>query len=126
MENTETDIEKLKKEIDDLKMENYILKKKLYSIKAIITDDAEIKLKGNETTIEEFKKLMQKYRATLLIDMDISFRSLNCLKRHAGIITLGDLLQYSKSDLLNIKNFGRKCLKETEEALATYGLELKK
>ncbi len=126
MENTETDIEKLKKEIDDLKKENYLLKKKLYSIKAIITDDAEIQLKGNETTTEEFKQLMLKYLATLLIDMDISVRSLNCLIKDAGIKTLGDLLQYSKSDLLNLKNFGRKCLKETEEALATYGLELKK
>nr|YP_010231222.1 RNA polymerase alpha subunit [Nephroselmis pyriformis]QSV37291.1 RNA polymerase alpha subunit [Nephroselmis pyriformis] len=45
-------------------------------------------------------------------------RPFNCLKR-AQIYTIADLLQYSREDLLKIKNFGNKSANEVVEALET-------
>ena len=47
------------------------------------------------------------------------------LKR-AGINTLGDLLQRTEEEVVNVKNFGRKSLDEVKEKLATLGLELRR
>jgi DNA-directed RNA polymerase subunit alpha len=49
-------------------------------------------------------------------DLDLSARSYNALKR-AQIHLIGDLLKYSLNDLLKIKSFGQKSLKEVSEAL---------
>lgn len=57
-------------------------------------------------------------------ELELSVRSENCLLR-AGIKTIGDLVSYSKEDLLGVKNLGRVSLKEIEEKLAAWGLELR-
>jgi len=57
-----------------------------------------------------------------LIDMDLSVRALNCLKS-ADIETMGDLVAIHKSDLLKLRNFGRKSLTELEELVKSRGLE---
>lgn len=57
-------------------------------------------------------------------ELDLSVRASNCL-RAANITTIGQLVEYSKQDLLNIKNFGRKSLNEIIESLKVYGLTLK-
>ena len=44
----------------------------------------------------------------------LSVRSLNCLK-HAEVFTLGELVSFSKNDLLKFRNFGKKSLTELEE-----------
>ena len=43
--------------------------------------------------------------------MDLSVRALNCLKA-ADVETLGDLVQFNKTDLLKFRNFGKKSLTE--------------
>ena len=53
--------------------------------------------------------------------MNLSVRAINCLKA-AAIDTLGDLVQYSKADLLKFRNFGKKSLTELEEMLANFEL----
>jgi DNA-directed RNA polymerase subunit alpha len=47
------------------------------------------------------------------------------LKR-AGINTVGDLLQRTEDEVVNVKNFGRKSLDEVKEKLAALGLELRR
>jgi DNA-directed RNA polymerase subunit alpha len=56
--------------------------------------------------------------------LELSVRSLNCLKR-AGIQTIGELLQYSVEDVMKLKNFGQKSLDEIVEKLAGRGLSLR-
>ena len=58
-------------------------------------------------------------------ELDLSVRPYNCLKR-AGINTLGDLLQKTEDEVVNVKNFGRKSLDEVKEKLAGLGLELRR
>lgn len=67
------------------------------------------KLKALETTIEE---------------LDFSVRAYNCLKR-AGIHTLQDLVNKSESDMMKIRNLGKKSLKEVLEKIKELGLVLR-
>lgn len=53
--------------------------------------------------------------------LDLSARTLNCLKR-AGIHRVGEVLEMPKRDLLRIRNFGQKSLDELYERLEEKGL----
>jgi DNA-directed RNA polymerase subunit alpha len=57
-------------------------------------------------------------------EMDLSVRSYNCLKRE-GIGTVGDLIQRTEQDLLDIRNFGQKSIDEVKAKLAEMGLGLR-
>jgi DNA-directed RNA polymerase subunit alpha len=57
-------------------------------------------------------------------DLDLSERPRNCLKR-AQINTIGELVQKSEDDLLNITNFGQKSLDEVKAKLDERGLTLR-
>ena len=57
-------------------------------------------------------------------DMDLTVRSYNCLKRE-GITTVGELVQKSEEDLLEIRNFGQKSIDEVKAKLEEMGLGLK-
>ena len=57
-------------------------------------------------------------------DLDLTQRSYNCLKRE-GIHTIGELVDRSERDLLNIRNFGQKSIDEVKDKLNTLGLSLK-
>jgi DNA-directed RNA polymerase subunit alpha len=56
-------------------------------------------------------------------DMDLSVRSYNCLKRE-GVATVGELVQKTEQDLLDIRNFGSKSIDEVKQKLAEMGLSL--
>ena len=56
-----------------------------------------------------------------LVDMDLSVRALNCLKA-AEVDTLGELVSFTKSDLMKFRNFGKKSLTELEELVHAKGL----
>lgn len=58
-------------------------------------------------------------------ELDFSVRTYNCLKK-ANILTIGELVQHSEQDLMNIRNFGKKSLTEVREKLAQLGLSLKR
>ena len=64
---------------------------------------------------EELLKMRQQLK-TKLSDLDLSVRALNCLKT-AEVETLGDLVKYTKNDLLKFRNFGKKSLTELDELL---------
>ena len=53
---------------------------------------------------------------TKVIDLNLTVRSLNCLKA-ADIETLGDLIRYNKTDLLKFRNFGKKSMTELDDLL---------
>jgi len=57
-------------------------------------------------------------------DMDLTVRSYNCLKRE-GITTVGELVQKSEEDLLEIRNFGQKSIDEVKAKLEEMELGLK-
>ena len=67
------------------------------------------KIKALETSIE---------------DLDFSVRAYNCLKR-AGIHTLQDLVNKSESDMMKIRNLGKKSLKEVLDKIKDMGLLLR-
>lgn len=58
-------------------------------------------------------------------ELDFSVRTYNCLKK-ANILSIGELVQITEQDLMNIRNFGRKSLNEVKDKLAQLGLSLKK
>lgn len=63
---------------------------------------------GNEEFDEEVLHMRQLLKSKLT-DMDLSVRALNCLKS-AEVETLGELVQFNKTDLLKFRNFGKKSL----------------
>lgn len=69
---------------------------------------------------EEILRLRQLLKSKL-VDMELSVRALNCLKA-AEVETLGELVAFSKSDLMKFRNFGRKSLTELEELIVSKGL----
>jgi hypothetical protein len=55
--------------------------------------------------------------------LELSVRTLNCL-HDACVGYIGHLIQLREAQLLRLKNFGRKCLKEVREILGELGLTL--
>lgn len=83
----------------------------LFSDEKITLDsDEKQKVEELDETDLQIKQLLK----TKLIDMDLSVRALNCLKA-AEVDTLGELVSFSKNDLLKFRNFGKKSLSELEE-----------
>jgi len=77
-----------------------------------------------KSSVEEFDEdslHMRQLLKTRLIDMDLSVRALNCLKA-ADVETLGELVQFNKSDLLKFRNFGKKSLTELDELVESKNL----
>ncbi len=55
-----------------------------------------------------------------ILDLELSVRSYNCLKR-AGINTIGDLIKMTPEQLVNVRNLGKKSLDEIMLKLADLG-----
>jgi DNA-directed RNA polymerase subunit alpha len=62
--------------------------------------------------------------ATTIEELNLSVRSYNCLKRES-INTVGDLVQRSEQELMDIRNFGQKSIEEVKQKLADMGLGLR-
>jgi DNA-directed RNA polymerase subunit alpha len=62
--------------------------------------------------------------ALTIEDLNLTVRSYNCLKRE-GINTVGDLVQKSEAELMDIRNFGQKSIEEVKEKLDELGLGLR-
>ena len=98
----------------------------LFSDEKITLENTDID--GNEEFDEEVLHMRQLLK-TKLVDMDLSVRALNCLKA-ADVETLGDLVQFNKTDLLKFRNFGKKSLTELDDLLEslnlTFGTDISK
>jgi DNA-directed RNA polymerase subunit alpha len=62
--------------------------------------------------------------AIVIEDLNLSVRSYNCLKRE-GVNTVGDLIQKSEAELMDIRNFGQKSIDEVKSKLDELGLTLR-
>ena len=90
----------------------------LFSDEKITLENTDVD--SNEEFDEEVLHMRQLLK-TKLVDMDLSVRALNCLKA-ADVDTLGDLVQYNKTDLLKFRNFGKKSLTELDDLLESLNL----
>ena len=98
----------------------------LFSDERITLEDTE---KAEVENYDEEILHMRQLLKTRLTDMDLSVRALNCLKA-AEVDTLGDLVTFTKADLMKFRNFGRKSLTELEELVLnkslSFGMDLSK
>ena len=62
--------------------------------------------------------------AITIEELNLSVRSYNCLKRE-GLNTVGDLVQKSETELMDIRNFGQKSIDEVKAKLEELGLALR-
>jgi len=65
----------------------------------------------------------QRLLDTRIEDMDFSVRTFNCLRKD-GVTSVGELIERTESDLMQIRNFGRKSLNEVKAKLKELGLSL--
>jgi DNA-directed RNA polymerase subunit alpha len=98
----------------------------LFSDERITLEDTE---RAEVDNYDEEILHMRQLLKTKLTDMDLSVRALNCLKA-AEVDTLGDLVTFTKADLMKFRNFGRKSLTELEELVQAknlqFGMDLSK
>jgi DNA-directed RNA polymerase subunit alpha len=98
----------------------------LFSDEKITLDDDD-RLADDEFDEEVLR--MRQLLKTKLVDLDLSVRALNCLKA-AEIDSLGDLVQFNRTDLLKFRNFGKKSLTELENLLEmknlNFGMDISK
>ncbi len=92
----------------------------------MLFSDERITLEESEGSgVEEYDEEalhMRQLLKTRLVDMELSVRALNCLKA-AEVDTLGDLVQFNKSDLMKFRNFGKKSLAELDQFVESKNLE---
>lgn len=86
-----------------------------------LTDDA----KKAEIMVERQETIKEKVLEMTIEDLDMSVRSFNCLKR-AGIDTVEDLTKKTESEMIKVRNLGKKSLEEVIQKLQSLGLELKR
>lgn len=84
-----------------------------------LSDDA----KNVEIMVEKEEGQKEKVLETTIEELDLSVRSYNCLKR-AGINTVQDLTTRSETDMMKVRNLGRKSLEEVISKLDAMGLGL--
>ena len=67
----------------------------------------------------------RKHADTPIEELDLSVRSYNCLKR-AGINSVQELTERTETQMMSVRNLGRKSLDEIQEKLAVLGLGFRK
>jgi DNA-directed RNA polymerase subunit alpha len=77
-----------------------------------------------ETMVEREETKKEKYLEMSVDDLELSVRSFNCLKR-AGIDTVEDLTKKTESEMIKVRNLGKKSLEEVIQKLESLGLTLK-
>ena len=83
-----------------------------------------LKHSGDAHIFEEEELIIYKELLDLSIaELELPVRTNNCL-RSANIDYIGELVQQHRKNITNIKNFGRKSLKDVNEVLSIRGLSL--
>lgn len=80
--------------------------------------------KDNVTILEKKEDSKAKALETSIDELEFSVRAYNCLKR-ANIHTLQDLVSKDESEIMKIRNLGKKSLKEVLDKIKELGLDLK-
>ena len=77
--------------------------------------------RNTQVMIEKEESKKEKVLETSIEELELSVRSFNCLKR-AGIATVEDLTNKSESDMMKVRNLGKKSLDEVTAKLHSLGL----
>lgn len=75
------------------------------------------------TSEQEVDADLDRKFAMSLVDLNLGVRATNCLQT-AGIITVGQLVQKTESDLMELRSFGKTSFNEIEARLQELGLSL--
>ena len=78
--------------------------------------------KNTKVIIEKEESKKEKVLEMLIEELELSVRSYNCLKR-AGITTVEDLANKTESDMMKVRNLGKKSLDEVTNKLHALGLD---
>lgn len=78
--------------------------------------------KNTKIMIEKEEDQKEKILEKSIEEMELSVRSFNCLKR-AGISTVEDLANKTESDMMKVRNLGKKSLDEVTAKLRALGLD---
>lgn len=79
---------------------------------------------GENIMVERQETQRERVLEMTIEELDLSVRSFNCLKR-AGIDTVEDLIKKSESEMIKVRNLGKKSLEEVVQKLHGFGLELR-
>ena len=78
--------------------------------------------KNTQIMVEKEESKKEKVLEMSIEDLELSVRSFNCLKR-AGISTVEDLTSKTISDMMKVRNLGKKSLDEVTNKLHALGLD---
>ena len=78
--------------------------------------------KNTQVMIEKEEDKKEKVLEMSIEDLELSVRSFNCLKR-AGISTVEDITNMTESEMMKVRNLGRKSLEEVTNKLHSLGLD---
>ena len=97
----------------------------------VMTEHLELFIDLSEATrntqimIEKEESKKEKVLETSIEELELSVRSFNCLKR-AGIATVEDLTNKSETDMMKVRNLGKKSFDEVTAKLHSLGLDFAK
>ena len=78
--------------------------------------------KHTQVMVEKEESKKEKVLEMSIEELELSVRSFNCLKR-AGIATVEDLANKSETDMMKVRNLGKKSLDEVTNKLHALGLD---
>ena len=78
--------------------------------------------KNTQVMVEKEESKKEKVLEMSIEDLELSVRSFNCLKR-ASIATVEDLISRTESDMMKVRNLGKKSLDEVTAKLHSLGLD---
>ena len=81
--------------------------------------------KNTQVMVEKEESKKGKVLEMTIEELELSVRSFNCLKR-AGIATVEDLINKSETDMMKVRNLGKKSFDEVTAKLHSLGLDFAK
>ena len=81
--------------------------------------------KNTQVMVEKEESKKEKVLEMSIEELELSVRSFNCLKR-AGIATVEDLTNKSETDMMKVRNLGKKSFDEVTAKLHSLGLDFAK
>jgi DNA-directed RNA polymerase alpha subunit len=108
-------------ENDKLRAENNMFKLQVAALQAELQTCRSFDVEMMNGIIDDEEYHLYELMKTKLEDLSISKRTLTPLI-NKDIKTLGELVQYNKRELLNLRNFGKKALTELDDLLESLNL----
>lgn len=88
-----------------------------------VFSEIELPVQAEEEEAPAEEEVKRKILSFPIEEMEFSVRTFNCLKKES-IDTVGQLIEHTEDELLNIRNFGKRSLEEVIEKLAAVELTL--